>query len=128
MQEIVTGISTAINITSKLLELNKKVRDAEFSMLLADLSLQLADLKNLSADIKLENASLKEKVIALENQLSLKEILVYDNKWRAYMSKSGDGPFCTRCYDEKGLKIRLKEPNSMLRQAGMSCPSCLTEH
>jgi hypothetical protein len=128
MQEIITALSTAISITTKLRELGKKINDAEFSMLLADLSLQLSDVKMLSADIKLENASLKEKIMKLENKIALKDTMVYSEEFRAYMSKSGEGPFCTRCYDEHQLQIRLREPNTMLHQKNMACPRCLTEH
>ena len=45
MGDIVTTISTAISLTSRLKEISENIRDAEFKNLLADLTLELADAK-----------------------------------------------------------------------------------
>ena len=45
MVEIMSTISFALNIASRLKEINKNISDTEFNNLLADLSLEVADAK-----------------------------------------------------------------------------------
>jgi hypothetical protein len=67
MGDIISTISSAISLVSKLKKIGQNIRDAEFKNVLADLSLQLADAKMKLAAIIEENTQLKEKVRALEN-------------------------------------------------------------
>lgn len=65
MADIITSLSTAITLATRLREISKNIEDAEFKNLLADLSLELADAKFTIADLMNENADLKEKINAL---------------------------------------------------------------
>ncbi|ASD68501.1 hypothetical protein [Pseudoalteromonas piscicida] len=62
MADILTTVSTAITLATRLREVGKNIEDAEFKNLLADLSLELADAKLKIADLVSENVSLKEKL------------------------------------------------------------------
>lgn len=67
MGDLVTIISTAITLASRLKEISKNIEDAEFKNLLADLSLELADAKMRLASLVEENVKLKAKISALNN-------------------------------------------------------------
>ncbi|AEX22256.1 hypothetical protein [Vibrio sp. EJY3] len=62
MTDILSSISTALSLTSRLREISKSIEDAEFKNLLADLSLELADAKLKIADLTSENAELREQI------------------------------------------------------------------
>jgi len=63
--DIISTLSTAITLATRLREISKNIEDAEFKNLLADLSLELADAKLTIADLVAENAGLKEKLHSL---------------------------------------------------------------
>lgn len=67
MADIISTVSTAISLATRLREIGKSIENAEFKNLLADLSLELADAKMKIADLIAENASLKEKLLSLSN-------------------------------------------------------------
>jgi predicted RNA-binding Zn-ribbon protein involved in translation (DUF1610 family) len=62
MSDLISTVTTAIGLASRLREISKNIEDAEFKNILADLSLELADTKLKMADLISENASLKEKL------------------------------------------------------------------
>ncbi|OJS98018.1 MULTISPECIES: hypothetical protein [Marinobacter] len=65
MTDLVTTVSTAISLATRLREISKNIEDAEFKNLLADLNLELADAKMKMADLISENAEMKEKLDSL---------------------------------------------------------------
>ncbi|MBM4857777.1 hypothetical protein HYO44_10150 [Vibrio parahaemolyticus] len=65
MTDILSSISTALSLTSRLREISKSIEDAEFKNLLADLSLELADAKLKIADLTSENAELRAQISEL---------------------------------------------------------------
>lgn len=67
MVEILSTLSAALGIASRLKEIGKNISDAEFKNLLADLSLQLADAKLKIADVVEENVKLKSRILELES-------------------------------------------------------------
>lgn len=62
MADVMTTVSTAISLATRLREIGKNIENAEFKNLLADLSLELADAKLKIADLVSENAEIKEKL------------------------------------------------------------------
>jgi len=64
--DLVSSLSTAISIASRLKKISENIKDAEFKNLLADLSLELADLKMKLAGVLEDNVRLKERVKDLE--------------------------------------------------------------
>jgi len=65
MADLVTTVSTAISLATRLREISKNVENSEFKNLLADLNLELADAKMKMADLISENADMKEKLASL---------------------------------------------------------------
>ena len=62
MTDIISPVSSAITLVSRLREIGKNIEDAEFRNLLADLNIELADAKLKIADLISENTGLKEKL------------------------------------------------------------------
>lgn len=65
MADLITTVSTAISLATRLREISKNIEDAEFKNLLADLNLELADAKMKMADLISENAEMKAKLDSL---------------------------------------------------------------
>ena len=65
MGDPISTVSTAITIATRLREISKNIKDAEFKNLLADLNLELADAKLKIADLISENAVLRGKLNSL---------------------------------------------------------------
>ncbi|MCV3263343.1 hypothetical protein OGZ01_11815 [Vibrio harveyi] len=53
MADLLSSVSTAISLATRLREIGKNIEDAEFKNILADLSLELADSKLKMADLDL---------------------------------------------------------------------------
>lgn len=93
------------------------------SNIIADLSLAFADAKGALSDSLIENLHLKEKIKELETKLSEKSKLIY--KDGHYTTQSGEGCFCSGCYDSKGIQVRLQETTGPFRDFGKyTCPVC----
>ena len=123
MPDIISSVSTAITLAKKLKEISINIKNAEFKNLLADLSIELADVKMRLAEVMGENASLKNEIQYIKSQanagsnLKVKDGMYYD--------QSGDGPFCTGCYDAKNKVIRLVKQKDPFTEFGeYKCPSC----
>ena len=65
MSDLITSVSTAITLATRLREISKNIENAEFKNLLADLSLELADAKLKIADLMSENSELIQKIQTL---------------------------------------------------------------
>ena len=118
MTDLVSSATTAIQLVSRLRDINKNVASAEFSNALADLSIELAELKIQVANLLEENDELKRQLV----QQSAAELVFKDF---AYYSVSGDGPFCPGCYDDKKKSIRLSKLSGALAVLGShTCPVC----
>jgi gas vesicle protein len=127
----IKSLGAAVSLAKTVMEVAKKIDNAELIRAIADLNLEMAtanlgmaDLTNQLAELKHENGQLKEKIRKLEEsakperQLSIGEDGLYYNA-------TGDGPFCTGCFDKDGKTIRLQLDNSSFRRLGKyKCPSC----
>ncbi len=123
MDDIISSISTAISLAKRLNEISKTIQDAEFKNLLADLSLELADVKLRLADVIDENANLKKELHLLKSQTEAgSNLMIKDGM---YYNQSGDGPFCTGCYDIKRQVVRLIKQKDPFTEFGeYKCPGC----
>jgi len=112
----------AVSKVKAIYELAKRLGNSELSLEISNLQIELADLKLSYADLKNENAELKQKIQALEK--GHEEPPIYKNG--AYYSQSGDGPFCSGCYDTDKKLIRLSAVGhpQMRRIASHICPVC----
>ncbi|MBW2466697.1 MAG: hypothetical protein JRF02_05295 [Deltaproteobacteria bacterium] len=68
MANVVSSVSTARNLTSRLCEIGKNIENAELKNLLADLSLRLVEAEVKIADLVSENTKMKEIIDLLENK------------------------------------------------------------
>ena len=107
MADLLSSVSTAISLATRLREIGKNIEDAEFKNILADLSLELADSKLKMADLISENAALKEKLAALT---------------------SATGELCPKCNNRTFELISTKPHKTMGRLGAMerfyTCSSC----
>ena len=65
--EVISSVSNAIALVSRLKKVSENIRNAEFKNLLADLSLELAEAKIKMASLITENAELQNKITELES-------------------------------------------------------------
>ena len=68
--DLVSSISASLDIVKKLRELDRKVGEADFKMLLADLTSELGDAKLNAANLKIELAEAKDRIEELERQVA----------------------------------------------------------
>lgn len=109
IREAVSGISDATDAGLKI-ELNQKI---------IDLQIAASYLIQEKSELISENSKLKEKIKELEIQLNQTDSLVF--KDGAYWTKSGEGPFCSRCWDSEQKKIRVQKDSCHIQ---MKCPHC----
>lgn len=125
MVDIVSSITTAIDIVKRLRELGRKVSEADFKMLLADLTSELGDAKLNAANLKIELAETKDRIAELERQASHRTSDEPEVHEGAYVFGDGTRHYCTGCYDTGGKKILLNQLPSDFAFAGKwQCPVC----
>lgn len=84
---------------------------------------QLGDLRLEAFSLKEEILKLKEENLTLKQKLSNEEEKEYKNE--CYYFK-GEGPFCSHCFDTKGLKIRTHPVDNQMGTVSNDCPECKT--
>ena len=88
LADLISIVSTAISLATRLREIGKNIQDAEFKNLLADLSLELAAAKLKISDLISENAEMKERL-------------------RSFTSATGE--LCPECNNRKKGWVWLKK-------------------
>ncbi len=66
-----------------------------------------------------ENKTLKDDNESLRAKLAVHKSLVFHDD--AYWTKDGEGPFCSRCWDEKKTGVRMHQGAT---EGTFVCPSC----
>lgn len=96
-----SGISDAITISGRLVDLVKAGATI-------DAQEQIAELRLALADAKIELSNLREEVSELKRAAAEREHLKFDGKvyWRE-RSDGKEGPFCQRCFDVEGRLVYL---------------------
>ena len=127
MSDLITGITSALDIAKKLRDLNKKVGEAEYKMLLADLTSELGDAKLEAANMKIELAEVRAKNSELEAALSRRADSEPELHEHAYVFGDNTRHYCTACYDRSGKKSLLTENMPPFNAFGKwMCPVCQT--
>lgn len=67
MNDLISTATTAIQLVTRLRDINKNIANAEFSNALADLSIELANLKVQLAALIEENDQLRRKLSAKDD-------------------------------------------------------------
>ena len=121
MSGLIENVAKAIELTKTLLKAKVAIQNAEVMMALADLSTELAQVKVQAAELLVENQQLKERVKKLSEP---PEVTVRNG---VYWKESGDGPYCTTCYDVGRRLVRLQELTIDAHIFGKwCCGSCQT--
>jgi regulator of replication initiation timing len=124
----VRTVTTGIDALKKLTDLAVKSQNIELQEGILGLRSQLLEIKEslLEAkeqnfDLREENKELKQKILELETQTEEKTIV----KEGVYYAESGDGPFCTGCFDSNKKKIRVSTLSDGFEALGKyQCPTC----
>jgi hypothetical protein len=78
-----------------------------------DLLRQLLNIHNDAIKLVEENGSLKSKIQSLEEQLKIRDALVFeDNVYWLQKETGKDGPYCSLCWDDKQKLVRLQTGSS----------------
>lgn len=73
-----------------------------------DLYRKILDLQQEALELVEENHKLKNEIEKLNNYSETQERLMFkDNKYYLKTGESEDGPFCTACWDNNGILVRL---------------------
>jgi len=72
---------------------------------------KINQLRKSLLDAMEENTGLREENMELQQQLSDKSEMVFrkPHYWLKKKDGSEDGPFCSKCFDDKNQKIRVRE-------------------
>lgn len=117
------AISGAIAAASKIKELADRTSNLELKELLVELREKLLDVKGENLEFREELDKLKA-----ENKRLLAPPEVKIEKGM-YYRLTGDGPYCTNCYDGKDKMIRLVETSEREQYSlhmNKQCPNCKT--
>ena len=118
MSDLISTASNALQLVTRLRDINKKIANAEFSNTLADLVLELSELK-------IKVAALLDENDRLKRQASTNAAASLEFKDFAYYTGTGEGPFCPGCYDTQKKTIRLsKLSGAFLAFGSHKCPAC----
>lgn len=124
MADIVLSLQMALEIAKQLRTLNEKVKDAEIKMLLSDLQNELADAKVEAAWLKEQIAALTQRNTELASKLESRSREEPEMMAGGYKF-GGEGPYCARCYEMSGKKIRLPRSVGIHAHFGQwTCPVC----
>lgn len=82
---------------------------------------KLQDISIKAYELQTENIELKEKIRTYEEKFKTDSIKEFKN--RTYFF-AGDGPYCTKCYDDESKKIRMLEEDNNMGSVYYVCPKC----
>ena len=112
-------------MVKRLRDLNKKVGEAEFKMLLADLTSELGDAKLEAANLKIELADLKATNESLKSSASQRLAVAPVIDEDAYIFGDNSRHYCTACYDVRNQKVLLNRLSGPWKSFGTwQCPQC----
>ena len=106
-----------MDIIHQIASVTKAVADAGNQ----ELYQNLQDISLKAYDLQMENIELKEKIAQMEEKERQDAVRTF--KDRAYYFND-DGPYCTKCYDDEGKKIRMHERDNGTGIVYIECPKC----
>lgn len=121
------AVSQALDAAKTLMELGKRLDNAEILSRVADLSLSLAEIKIQLAEALEERLQLQGEIEKLKSVAVMRKNLVRDGnvyKFREPVAGFGEGPFCMRCFDADGLLVNLVIYASMGGAKKWRCDEC----
>jgi ribosomal protein L29 len=128
MVEPLAALAGVVTTAKRLLEVAKKIKDAEVKNLIADLNLQLADLKMQLAAIQSENLLLRGQLTVKSQAVDYRSKLVLRGKVYHFTEPVENrplGPYCPRCFEADGKLMLVTELEGPFQQlADHMCPNC----
>lgn len=118
---ILQAISTAFKGLQTVGDLIKANKQAEAATALADVQIKLGDLSSQCMQLGKMNLVLAKENAELKEKLTFAAKLVFKKPF--YVTDSGDGPFCPKCYDDERKGIRLDGPHGGGYKR-WDCPKC----
>lgn len=82
---------------------------------------KLQDISIKAYELQTENIELKEKIRTYEEKLKTDSIKEFKNQTYFF---AGDGPYCTKCYDDESKKIHMLEEDNNMGTIYYVCPKC----
>jgi len=75
-----------------------------------ELQEKINQLREEAINLQSENTKLKERIKDLEDQLNIRENLIFDGSvyWFGTSDINRDGPYCQKCYDIDKNLVRLQ--------------------
>ncbi|MFN4165396.1 MAG: hypothetical protein ACK4GK_12535 [Ferrovibrio sp.] len=123
--QILTSVSTAIDIAKGLREATNVVSEAESKFKLAELTSKLADVKIALADMQEELHTKDKEIARLREAFAIRETLIDKNNQKYVPDKDGNPvgyPVCPRCLTVDGRIIQMQQNGRSMMVA--SCPEC----
>lgn len=82
---------------------------------------KLQDISVKAYELQTENIELKEKIRVYEEKAKENSVKEFKNQTYYF---SGEGPYCTKCYDDESKKIRMLEEDNNMGSIYYVCPKC----
>lgn len=114
--EIVSGISTVIDLGKRAYDLAKKASQVELLEV-------IMMLREAAIDAKDEILQLRSRLHELEEQAKRRESLVFDGRVYWLPQDADPGPYCQRCHDVDSKLVRLQRTTCNNRPH-WDCPGC----
>ena len=105
-----------MDIVHQIASITKAVVDAGDH----ELYQKLQDISVKAYELQMENIELKEKIRTLEEKEKENSIKEFKNQTYYF---SGEGPYCTKCYDDESKKIHMLEQENVGLIYNV-CPKC----
>jgi len=121
MLDTITGalesVKAAVDIGKIIIDSGKAIDVANYKYKIAELLSLLAEAKISITEINDEIVSRDEKIKKLEEELKIKEDIKIEG---VFYWLNGDGPFCTKCWDNDRKLIRVVPTYAWT----CKCPAC----
>ncbi len=109
MAAILVSLKNASDIARMIKDSGATLKQAEINLKLADLIGSLADAKMEFANIRNLLTEREEEIRRLNNELRVKSDMEYEEPYYFMRTGTGrEGPFCQKCYDSAGKRMRLQ--------------------
>ncbi|MDP1796960.1 MAG: hypothetical protein Q8K78_05745 [Planctomycetaceae bacterium] len=116
------SIGKAVEIAQRVGVLAQKVANLDLQEAVVELRTELVNVKMELVNLLEENSRLK---IELATILTEQPETMKIGEYKMYFTETGDGPFCTSCFDVRGLKVRVPEGPPTFRPIyRYRCPEC----
>jgi len=111
MIEEIGSIFKIITLANQIKGTLNKIKDIEVKQMVSELVSEISDNQIALSELKIEAAKKDEKIHVLENQLKLKQEIIFDVNHKVYYRKEDiqkGQPICPGCFEVNGKLITLQ--------------------